>query len=70
MRTNEDRAEAAKEVMDVYGENVGYDPSHGFASDSITDLLVDLMHAFGSEVVLNGIDVATRHYEYEINYES
>jgi len=70
MRTNKERAEAAREVMDTYGKNVGYDPSHEFDSDSITDLLVDLMHAFGSEVVLSGIDVATRHYEYESNNES
>ena len=65
MRTNEDRADAGREAMDYYSEQHGYDPTRDEDS-ALTDLLADLMHAYGHRAVQNCNRIALEHYEFEI----
>ena len=68
MRKNEDRAAAGKEAMDFYSEQIGYDPTRDEDS-ALTDLLADLMHAYGHRAVQNCNRIALEHYEFEIAEE-
>jgi hypothetical protein len=69
MRTNEDRAAAGKEAMDFYSEEIGYDEDRD-DPDALTDLLADLMHAYGYRAVQNCNRIALEHYEFEIAEEN
>ena len=68
MRTNEEKAAAGRLAMDYYSEEVGYDESRD-ETDSLTDLLADLMHAYGYRAVQNCNRIALEHYEFEIAEE-
>ena len=68
MRTNEDRAAAGRLAMDTYSEEVGYDETRD-DPDALTDLLADLMHAYGHRAVRHCSRIALEHYEFEIGYE-
>ena len=69
MRTNEEKAAAGKEAMDFYSEEIGYDESRD-DPDALTDLLADLMHAYGYRAVQNCNRIALEHYEFEIAEEN
>ena len=68
MRKNEDRAAAGKLAMDAYSDEVGYDEDRD-ETDSLTDLLADLMHAYGHRAVRHCTRIALEHYQFEISYE-
>ena len=68
MRTNEDRAAAGRLAMDTYSEEVGYDETRD-DPDALTDLLADLMHAYGHRAVRHCTRIALEHYQFEISYE-
>ena len=68
MRTNEDRAAAGRLAMDAYSEEVGYDETRD-DPDALTDLLADLMHAYGHRAVRHCSRIALEHYQFETTYE-
>ena len=68
MRTNEEKAAAGRLAMDYYSEEVGYDESRD-ETDSLTDLLADLMHAYGHRAMKHCGRIALEHYEFEIAEE-
>ena len=68
MRTNKDRADAGREAMDFYMDNLLYSQDREEA-DALTDFLADLMHAYGDKAVLACINTAYDHYEFETAYE-
>ena len=68
MRTNEDRAAAGRQAMDFYSEQIGHDMDRD-DPDALTDLLADLMHAYGDKAVLTCMNMAYDHYEFETAYE-
>ena len=68
MRTNEDRAAAGRLAMDAYSEEVGYDETRD-DPDALTDLLADLMHAYGDRAVRHCSRIALEHYQFETTYE-
>ena len=68
MRTNEDRAAAGRQAMDAYSEEVGYDETRD-DPDALTDLLADLMHAYGHRAVRHCSRIALEHYQFETTYE-
>ena len=68
MRTNEDRGAAGREAMDFYSEQIGYDPARDEDS-ALTDLLADLMHAYGHRAVRHCSRIALEHYQFETTYE-
>ena len=55
--------------MDFYSEEIGYDESRD-DPDALTDLLADLMHAYGYRAVQNCNRIALEHYEFEIAEEN
>ena len=69
MRTNKDRADAGREAMDFYSEKIGYDETRD-DPDALTDLLADLMHAYGYRAVQHCNRIALEHYEFEIAEEN
>ena len=68
MRTNEDRAAAGREAMDFYSEQIGHDEERD-DPDALTDLLADLMHAYGHRAVRHCSRIALEHYQFETTYE-
>ena len=68
MRKNEDRAAAGKLAMDAYSDEVGYDEDRN-DPDALTDLLADLMHAYGYRAVQHCCLTALEHYQFEIAEE-
>ena len=68
MRKNEDRAAAGRQAMDHYSEEIGYDENRD-DPDALTDLLADLMHAYGYRAVQHCNRIALEHYEFEIAEE-
>ena len=68
MRKNEDRAAAGKLAMDAYSEHIGYDEDRN-DPDALTDLLADLMHAYGYRAVKQCSRFALEHYQFEIAEE-
>jgi len=68
MRKNEDRAAAGKEVMDFYSEEIGYDKTRN-DPDALTDLLADLIHAYGYRAMQHCHHIALEHYQFEIAEE-
>ena len=55
--------------MDFYSEEIGYDESRD-DPDALTDLLADLMHAYGYRAVKHCNRIALEHYEFEIAEEN
>ena len=51
--------------MDFYSEQIGYDPTRDEDS-ALTDLLADLMHAYGHRAVQHCNRIALEHYQFEI----
>ena len=68
MRTNEDKAAAGRLAMDYYSEEVGYDEDRN-DPDALTDLLADLMHAYGHRAMEHCGRIALEHYQFEIAEE-
>ena len=68
MRTNEEKAAAGRLAMDFYSEEVGYDPIRD-ETDALTDLLADLMHAYGHRAMKHCSRIALEHYQFEIAEE-
>ena len=68
MRTNEEKAAAGRLAMDAYSDEVGYDESRD-ETDSLTDLLADLIHAYGYRAMQHCHHIALEHYQFEIAEE-
>ena len=54
--------------MDAYSDEVGYDEDRN-DPDALTDLLADLMHAYGHRAVEHCSRIALEHYQFEIAEE-
>jgi len=68
MRTNEEKAAAGRLAMDFYSDEVGYDEDRN-DPDALTDLLADLMHAYGHRAMKHCGRIALEHYQFEIAEE-